>query len=104
MDHRGRFQAQGGATEKSEPWSQASPLSTKDALKLLDRLEAALSPAEYVQRKGALRKAREFVHRASRAGGIQGRYARSFWDDQNHRAIRVDLEVCAGKAFVSDEE
>ena len=33
--HRGRIQAQGDCTEKSESWSQDEPLSKKDGLSLL---------------------------------------------------------------------
>jgi hypothetical protein len=44
--HRGRIQAQGGGTEKSESWAQATPPTLSEIMRLIDRLEAQLTPKE----------------------------------------------------------
>lgn len=52
--HRGRIQAQGEGTEKSESWAQDDPLTKEEGLALLDKLERRLTKAERQARKDQL--------------------------------------------------
>jgi len=69
-DHPGRVQAQGGGTERSVPWAQSTPPTAGDGQRLLDQPAAQLSSAELQARQEAFAQAREFINRASQAGGV----------------------------------
>jgi len=105
--HYGCFQAQGPRTEQSVRWGQDQPLTATDARKLLQTLEAKLTPTELAERRVAFRKARKFIADAETAGGviIDGRPISKTWSDPGRlRSIRVDIEIWAGAAFVPDKE
>jgi hypothetical protein len=99
-DHRGRWQAQGQGLEESEAWNQPVALSAQDGENLLSRLESKIGPNEAAHRAAGFRKARDFIERARRAGGIHVQVIRSFTVPNDPTGRRVDLEVRAGSAFV----
>src|SRR5260370_17815767 len=75
--HRGRVQAQGGGTEESVPWTQTSAPTVSDVLRILDELEAKLTPAEKKYREEAFGQARAFVRNVP-APGLSARTSKSF--------------------------
>jgi hypothetical protein len=99
--HRGRVQAQGGDTEKSEAWAQATPPSISDVLAKLDDLENSLTPAEKRQREEAFKQAREYVRKVPKPG-LEGGTKKSF-PRRKTGSIRVDIEVITGLACVPDD-
>jgi hypothetical protein len=99
--HRGRVQAQGGDTEASVAWAQEDPPTVSAVLRMIDSLEALLTPAEKRQREEALRQAREFVQKVPPPGLDAG--TRKSFPRRNRGNIRVDIEVIAGMACVPDE-
>jgi len=98
--HRGRWQAQGKGLEESEPWSQATPLTLSQGLLLLDKLEAKLKPKDRRARATGFEMARVFATRAAAAGGITvaGPDIKRSFPPGN--AIRVDVEIRKGTAFI----
>ena len=102
--HRGRFQAQGGGIEESEAWAQSLPLPASDAYNLLKRLKGKLTGAEFGMRERAFEKAEQYVHEASRNGGIRGLMKASFPQPPRSDQRRVDIEVSKGLAFVATEK
>ncbi len=94
--HRGRFQAQGGGTEKSVSWAQDEPLTKEDGLKLLEELETQLTRKERKLREKQLEDAQRFVENAQ---GVDAPTMISFRDHKT-KNIRVDLEVKSGIAFI----
>src|SRR5260370_32567867 len=98
--HRGRVQAQGGGTEESVPWTQTSAPTVADVLRILDELEAKLTPAEKKYREEAFGQARAFVRNVP-APGLSARTSKSF-PRNTAGDIRVDIEVIAGLACVPD--
>jgi hypothetical protein len=101
--HRGRVQAQGGGTEKSESWAQATPPTLSEILRLIDRLEARLTPKEKRIREKGFAQLRRTVEHAARTGGIWGRCLRSYPQPATGE-IRVDLEVLKGRVCVPDND
>ncbi len=101
--HRGRIQAQGGGTEESEPWARATPPRFSEVMRLIDRLEARLTPRERKIREKGFAQLRRAVEQAVRAGGIWARCIRSF-PQPPLGDIRVDLEVITGRACVPDDD
>jgi hypothetical protein len=99
--HRGRVQAQGGGTEKSESWAQASPPTFSQIMRLIERLEAQLTPQEKKIREKGFAQLRKAVENAAKAGGFWARQSRSF-PKPPVGDIRVDLEVITGRAAVPD--
>lgn len=70
MNHRGRFQAQGGGLEEFEPWSEEAPLPVAVGHCLLNRLEAKIHPREAAIRRDSFKKARRFIDSAAAGGGV----------------------------------
>jgi hypothetical protein len=99
-NHRGRLQSQGAQLELSQPWSQISPLTYLDALKLLTALSAQHNAAELNLRSYAFAAANRFITQAGQNGGVTGHIAKSFPVPQDQHARRVDIEVQKGDAFV----
>jgi hypothetical protein len=99
--HRGRVQAQGGGTEKSEPWAQASPPTLSEIMRLIERLEAQLTPKEKKIREKGFAQLRRAVESAAKAGGFWPQRSRSFPKPPTGD-IRVDLEIITGRAAVPD--
>ncbi len=102
MDHRGRFQAQGGGIEESEPWNQAFPLVAPVAHDLLTRLGSKIPVREAEIRRQAFNKAHEFIDKCASAGGI-GPTKQSWPKPSRTDSRRVDIEVNNGIAFVRAE-
>lgn len=99
MDHRGRFQAQGGGLEESEPWNEPEPLRATEGHILLTRLEGKIQPKEAMIRRDAFEKAHRFINSAAAAGGV-GQCKKTL-RVRGSRDQRVDIEVQSGLAFVS---
>jgi hypothetical protein len=99
--HRGRIQAQGGGTEKSQAWAQASPPTLSEIMRLIERLEAQLTPQEKRIRENGFAQLRKAAETAAKAGGFWARQSRSFPRPPTGD-IRVDLEVITGIAAVPD--
>jgi hypothetical protein len=99
--HRGRVQAQGGGTEKSEAWAQKKPPSESHMLGMCDSLEQRLTPSEARDRAEPFRRLRDFLRRAAECGGVYAPFSKSFLQ-RGPRDIRVDLEVIKGMACVPD--
>ena len=99
--HRGRVQAQGGGTEKSEPWAQNIPPGESEMLRKCDSLNGQLTPSEARDRAEPLQHLRTFIGKAARRGGVSAPLKKSFLKIGS-RDIRVDLEVIKGMACVPD--
>lgn len=95
--HRGRIQAQGGGTEKSESWSQNEPLSKADGLNLLDRLWNRLTKKERASREKQYEDARRFIQNVD--GGVDAVKKKTF-RNRKTKDERIDIEVLAGTAFI----
>lgn len=107
VDHRGRFQAQGGPNggiEVSEAWAQAEPLLASDGRLVLARLKTKLSPAERIAREAGFADASLFIDRSEATGGVYGQYKKSFPNGKLRKIDpRVDVEVNCGLAFVAEQ-
>lgn len=99
--HRGRIQAQGGGTEKSESWAQPKPPTGSEMLKKCDQLEGQLTDREKEDREKPLADLRRFISSAARAGGVAALHRKSFLK-RGSKDIRVDIEVIKGMACVPD--
>lgn len=100
MTNRGRFQAQDDTLEKSSAWATDDEVSKQMGNERLDNLHAQLTAAEFAARVNAMQKARNFVDNAP----IKGHYAqivKSYFDDVRNREVRVDVEIRAGRAFIT---
>jgi hypothetical protein len=100
MTNRGRFQAQDDVLEKSAAWATDEEVSKQMGNERLDNLHAQMTPGELAVRINAMQKARDFVNSAP----INGHYAqivKSYFDDVRNREVRVDVEIRAGRAFVT---
>lgn len=95
--HRGRIQAQGNGLEKSVSWSQDEPLTRKQAKGLLQRLKGLLSKAEYKARAEQFDQAERYIEGAD---GLEATKRRTF-QNRKTKDVRVDIEVLAGRAFVT---
>lgn len=103
MSNRGRFQAQGGNTEKSAPWTQDETLYKSDGIDLLNVLRSSLTRSELNDRQLAIQKARHFVNGCPKEGisPITSPIRKSFSNSLQNRSIRIDVEVRSGIAFVT---
>lgn len=99
--HRGRIQAQGGGTEKSEAWSRDTSPTESEMLQMCDRLEAQLTARERTDRALPLAQLRRLIQSAARGGGMVAPVSKSFLK-RGSGDIRVDLEVIKGRACVPD--
>jgi hypothetical protein len=97
--NRGRVQAQGNGTEKSESWATSCDFTKEMGLAKLDRLESTLTNPELSLRTLAIQQARNRVESAP-ACGINAIMKKSYYDDKTKRAIRIDVEINAGTSFV----
>ncbi len=102
MEHRGRFQAQGGRLERSSPsesWDDDRPLIAFTGHVLLSGLGNRIGDVEFKLRREAFHRAHDFVDRAQEGGGV-GFAKKSFLVRGLRDATRVDIEVQSGLAFV----
>lgn len=96
--HRGRIQAQGGGTEKSESWAQDEPLSKKDGLSLLATLKSRMTKKELALRERQFDDAKRYIENVE--GGVDATKKKTF-RNRKTKDVRVDIEVLAGTAFLS---
>lgn len=95
--HRGRIQAQGKGLEKSVSWSQDEPLTRKQGKTLLQQLKALLTAPEQEERTEQLEKAERYIDNTT---GIEAPEKRRFLNRKT-KDVRIDIEVLAGRAFVT---
>jgi len=100
--HRGRLQAQGGETQKSESWTQQKPPTRGEVLEKCDSLEERLTARERRDREEPLQRLREFIVKAAEQGGVWAPCYKTFLK-RGSGDIRVDLEVISGLACVPDD-
>jgi hypothetical protein len=99
MDHRGRFQAQGGGIQESEPWDDPDPLTGFKAHHLLAALKSKIPQSEAALRGPSFLKAHGFIDRCAAHGGIGP--TKQTWPKPSRKdSRRVDIEVQSGRAFV----
>lgn len=98
--NRGRIQAQGNGTEKSEPWATLSDITKDIGINKVTNLEQQLTPAELSQRQIALQQVRNRINTTPYCG-ISALYKKSYWNDFRQRQIRIDIEVLNGIAFIN---
>src|ERR1700722_8152510 len=103
MSHRGRVQAQGGGTEKSQSWTQDTASTESEMLNKCDQLENQLTAKEKTARKQPFAELRRFVRAAAKGGGVSAPVSKSFLKPGS-KNIRVDLEVITGMACVPDAD
>ena len=96
--HRGRIQAQGDGTEKSESWAQDESLSKEKGLSLLDKLVNRLSKKEKKVRENQIAQAKRYIENTE--GGLDAVKKKTF-RNRKTKDTRVDIEILAGTAFVS---
>jgi len=99
MEHRGRFQAQGGGIEDSEAWDEENALPAARGHSLLTALKYKLDKSEYLIRRNAFNNAHRFIDNAAASGGV-GPTKKSWPQPPRHDHRRVDIEVHSGRAFV----
>jgi hypothetical protein len=99
--HRGRIQAQGGGTEKSESWAQGTAPTESEMLTKCNDLEAQLNARERQERQQPLADLRRFIQAAARSGGVSAPVSKSFLR-RGASDIRIDIEVITGQACVPD--
>jgi len=100
MSNRGRFQAQGDNLEKSSAWATDNEVSKIMGNERLDNLHIQLTAAELAVRVNSMQKARDFINQAP-ATGYYAQIVKSYYDDVRKREVRVDVEIRAGRAFVT---
>jgi hypothetical protein len=100
-DHRGRIQAQGGGTEKSESWAQSTPPTESEMLQMCDNLDTQLTDREKRERAQPMAQLRRFIHSAAQGGGVSASIRKS-WLKRGSKDVRIDLEVIKGMACVPD--
>ena len=101
--HRGRVQAQGSGTEKSEAWAQNAPPSESEMLQKCDSLDRQLTLSEARDRAERFQRLRTYIRNAAQCGGVCAPLKKSFLK-RGSRDIRVDLEVITGMACMPDDE
>lgn len=97
VPHRGRIQAQGGGLEASVSWAQRTPPTTAEGLAMVESLRTQLTTRQINERSVGFTQAERFISNAGNAGGVDAPVSRSF---PPGNAIRVDIEVITGRAFV----
>jgi hypothetical protein len=98
MDHRGRFQAQGGGLEESEAWNEDVPLQALKGHHLLSGLRTKIPTREAMLRRDSFGKAHRFIDSAASSGGVDP--CKKSFLVRGSRDQRVDIEVQSGLAFV----
>ncbi|GAA3732919.1 hypothetical protein GCM10022422_14400 [Flavobacterium ginsengisoli] len=99
--NRGRIQAQGGGTEKSEAWSLNTDHHKQMGIMSVDDLENQLTNPELALRRNALQQCKNRIL-TTPSCGVSAQMKKSYYDDFRNRKIRVDIEVNAGVAFVDN--
>ena len=99
--NRGRIQAQGNGTEKSEPWALNTDHFKCMGITSVDNLQAQLTNLELILRANALQQCRNRILTIP-SYGVSAQMKKSYYDDFRNRKIRVDIEVNAGVAFIDN--
>jgi hypothetical protein len=99
--NRGRIQAQGDGTEKSESWAVNTCHHKHMGITSVDNLQTQLTNQELNLRTNALKKCRNRIL-TSPSYGVSAQMKKSYYDDVTNRRVRVDIEVNAGVAFIDD--
>ncbi|MCY1223120.1 hypothetical protein D9M68_183320 [compost metagenome] len=99
--NRGRIQAQGNGTEKSESWTLNTIHYKYMGIDSVDILEGKLTNPELNLRRDALNKCRNRIL-STPAQGVSAQMKKSYYDDFRSRHIRIDIEVNAGIAFMDN--
>jgi len=99
--HRGRFQAQGGGLEKSTKWEQPMPPPVAQGLALVTSLYyGQLTRSEQKERATGFAQLTRWM--AARPPlGVSAVVLMSFPKPALPKGIRMDVEVRAGKAFIT---
>ena len=101
--NRGRIQAQGDRTEKSESWALNTDHYKSMGITSVDNLQEQLTNPELILRTNALQQCRNRILTAP-SYGVSAQMKKSYYDDFRHRKIRVDIEVNAGVAFIDNPQ
>ena len=107
---RGRVQAQGDDIRQdggySESWAQDIPVTDKQGLDFLDKIERKCNESQKRERKQAFIKAKRFVKNASKEGGIKPEAQPHSFQDHKRTIpnARVDIEIHAGLTFKPVEQ
>jgi hypothetical protein len=101
--NRGRIQAQGGGTEKSESWALNTDHYKNMGIASVDNLEGQLTNPELTLRTNALQQCRNRIL-STPSYGVSAQMKKSYYDDFRNRKIRVDIEVNAGVAFIDNPQ
>ena len=96
--NRGRIQAQGGGTEKSDAWAILNDHIKDMGIASVNNVEILLTNAERSVRQNALQQCRNRIL-TTPSCGVSAQMKKSYYDDFRNRQIRVDIEVNAGIAF-----
>lgn len=99
--NRGRIQAQGGGTEKSDAWAIHTDHFKSMGIASVDNLDAQLTNAERNLRTQALNDCRNRIL-TTPSYGVSAQMKKSYYDDFRNRQIRIDIEVNAGVAFMDN--
>ncbi|NOR87385.1 MAG: hypothetical protein GQ527_07235 [Bacteroidales bacterium] len=99
--NRGRVQAQGNGTEKSESWATHGDFTKSMGIGKVDDLENSLTPLELNLRALAIQKARNRIATTPYTG-VDAVMKKSYYDDVRRREIRIDIEVNSGTSFIDD--
>lgn len=73
-------------------------MTAEDGLELLKRLKKKIPKKEVEKRARQFQKAKDFIHRGQKAGGLDP-HKKTF--KKKGTNARVDIEILGGKAFVS---
>lgn len=101
--NRGRIQAQGNGTEKSESWSLNTDHFKHMGITSVDNLQAQLTNPELILRTNALQQCRNRIL-STPSYGVSAQMKKSYYDDFRNRNIRIDIEVNAGVAFIDNPQ
>ena len=99
--NRGRIQAQGSGTEKSEAWATPNDFTKEMGLDKVSVLEDSLTRPELRLRATALEKAKNRII-TTPSYGIDAVMKKSYYNDARRREIRIDIEVNAGTSFIDN--
>ena len=99
--NRGRVQAQGNGTEKSESWATRDGFTKSMGINKVDDLERSLTSPELNLRTDSIHKARNRIT-TTPSNGVDAVMKKSYYDDVRRREIRIDIEVNSGTSFIDD--
>jgi hypothetical protein len=101
--NRGRIQAQGDGTEKSESWTLNTDHYKHMGITCVDNLQGQLTNPELLLRTNALQQCRNRILSTPNYG-VSAQMKKSYYDDFRNRKVRVDIEVNAGVAFIDNPQ